>query len=112
MMTQRALPVFLAVFGAAFAVIYVVAMEWNWAALTYHPRINEWGLGIEPPRNGPAMYWYGWLATSAAGAAVLGLAALGLHSVVSARWWLRLGWLVPAGAIVAAVYLMSPFFLR
>ena len=26
--------------------------------------VGEWGLGVEKPRDGPAMYWYGWLATS------------------------------------------------
>jgi hypothetical protein len=32
----------LPIFAAAFAVIYVICVEANWALMTYHPRINEW----------------------------------------------------------------------
>jgi hypothetical protein len=111
-MPSRALPVFLSVFSAAFAVLYVLAMDHNWAALTYHPRPAEWGWGVEPPRNGPAMYWYGWMTTAGAGALAVAALALAAARTVPASLWFRLGWLAPAGAIVVALYLMSPFFLR
>ena len=111
-MSRGALPIFLAVFSALFGVIYVIAMDQNWAAFTYHPRPGEWGWGAEAARNGPAMYFYGWMATTLAGAAAGGVLILALRRLVPAAWWLHLGWAVPVGATVAAVYLMSPFFLR
>lgn len=111
-MSARALPVFLAAFSALFGVVYLFVMDQNWAAFTYHPRAGEWGLGVEPSRNGPAMYLYGWMATSLVGAAAIALLALPFRRLVPAPWWLHLGWLLPSGAIVAALYLMSPFFLR
>lgn len=111
-MSARSLPIFLAVFSALFGVIYLVVMDHNWAAFTYHPRPGEWGLGVEAVRNGPVMYLYGWMATTLAGATACGLLALALRRLLPAQWWLHLGWAAPLGATVAALYLMSPFFLR
>jgi len=102
---------FCAVFGAVFAILYVVAMESNWAAFTYHPRPMEFGLGVEPARDGPAMYWYGWLATSALGGATLGLIAMALPANVP-RLWHALAWVWPRGGMIAAGYFMIPFFTR
>ena len=44
------------IFAAAFAVIYVLAVEFNWALFTYHPKPGEWGWLVEPAKNGPPMY--------------------------------------------------------
>jgi hypothetical protein len=98
------------VFAAAFAVIYVFAVEQNWALVTYHPRIREWGWLVEPARSGPAMYWYGWLATSALGAVAASLVALPL----TRRWTppLWLGWVIPLIVMAVFVYLLRGFFLR
>ena len=111
-MSTRALPVLLAVFSALFGVIYLIVMDHNWAAFTYHPRPGEWGLGAEAARNGPAMYFYGWMTTALAATAVGCLLGLAVRRRLPATWWLHLGWLAPIGATVGAVYLMSPFFLR
>lgn len=111
-MSTRALPVFLAVSSALFGALYLIVMDHNWAAFTYHPRPGEWGLGAEAARNGPAMYFYGWMATTLAGTALGCALALALRRRVPATWWLHLGWAAPVGATVVAVYLMSPFFLR
>jgi hypothetical protein len=113
MNSDRAFLVFFGVFAAAFAVLYVIAMELNWAAFTYHPRLGLFELGAKPPRTGPAMYWYGWMATSALGgltAAVL--AMVGLANFLSAKAWLLISWVVPVGAMAAAAYFMLPFFTR
>ena len=99
---------FWAGFAATAGVLYVAAMELNWAAFTYHPRLGEWAWGVERPRSGPAMYWYGWLATAALGGSVAGAIAAALSRAESL--WFRLGWIVPAAAMVAAVYFMIPFF--
>lgn len=97
------------IFAAAFAVIYVVAVESNWALVTYHPRLNEWDWLTKPARSGPAMYWYGWIGTSLLAAAGVSLAALPL----TRRWqppvWI--GWAVPLAIMLVFVYLMRSFFL-
>ena len=111
-MSTRASAVFLTAFSLLFGAIYLYVMEHNLAAFTYHPRSGEWGLGIEAPRNGPVMFLYGWIATSAALAVAGAVLALVAQLVVPAVWWLRLGWIVPLGAAVISIYLMSPFFLR
>ena len=101
---------FIPIFAAAFAVIYVVAVEANWALVTYHPRLDEWDLLTQPARAGPAMHWYGWLATSFLGAAAVSLLAL----PVTRRWPppLWIGWAVPLAVMLVFVYLLRSFFLR
>ena len=104
--------VFWSAFAAVAGVLYVVAMELNWAAFTYHPRLIEFGLGVERPRSGPAMYWYGWIATATGGGLVAGMLALGAARGLAARYWLLVGWVVPAAAMIAACYFMIPFFTK
>ena len=111
-MSTRASAVFLTAFSLLFGAIYLYVMGHNLAAFTYHPRSGEWGLGIEAPRNGPVMFLYGWIATSAALAVAGAVLALVVRRLVPAVWWLRLGWMVPVVASVISIYLMSPFFLR
>jgi hypothetical protein len=98
------------IFAAAFAVIYVICVEMNWALVTYHPRINEWDWLTKPSRSGPAMHWFGWLGTSFLAASAISLAALPL----TRRWpppvWI--GWAVPLAVMCAFVYLLRSFFLR
>lgn len=64
MTTSRSFPVFAIVFAVVYAVAYVIAVEQNFALFTYHPALEEFGFLVEPPREGPAMYWYGWMATA------------------------------------------------
>jgi hypothetical protein len=98
------------IFAAAFAVIYVICVEANWALVTYHPRVNEWEWLTKPTKSGPPMYWYGWLATSFLAASAISLLALPL----TRRWpppvWI--GWAVPLAVMCAFVYLLRSFFLR
>jgi len=106
---MRLAPVF-PIFAAAFAVIYVCAVELNWALFTYHPRLGEWGWLAQAPKSGPAMHWYGWLATSALGATAVSLAYLPL-----ARRWpppLWLGWVIPLAVMASFLYFLRSFFLR
>ena len=98
------------IFAAAFAVIYVVSVEQNWALFTYHPRLGEWEWLTKPPKTGPAMYWYGWLATSFLGASAASLAWLPL-----VRRWpppLWLGWVIPLAVMASFLYFLRSFFLR
>lgn len=111
-MTQRSFSAFAIVFAVVFAVVYVIAVENNYALFTYHPAIGEWAAGVEKPRDGPAMYWYGWLATSGIIAAGAGLLAAWLPEGIARRLWPGWSWAVPVGVMVAFSYFLREFFLR
>ena len=98
------------IFAAAFAVIYVVSVEANWALVTYHPRINQWEFLTRPSKDGPAMYWFGWIGTTILAASAVSLLALPL----TRRWQppIWIGWAVPLAVMVAFLYLLRSFFLR
>jgi len=98
------------IFAAAFAVIYVVAVEANWALVTYHPRLHEWEFLTKPSKSGPAMHWFGWLGTSILAASAVSLAALPL----TRRWQppIWIGWVVPLLVMVSFLYFLRSFFLR
>jgi len=101
-----------AVFGIAFAVIYAPTMDLNWTLATYHPIQGIWQLGRAPPLAGgsPAMYWYGFVFTSALGAlAVTAIAALIPDNLMDRVPWRSLTWLVPICAIIYIGYVLLPY---
>ena len=112
MKLARALPVF----SIAFVVLYVVAMDNNWALVTYLPRSREWlPLVVEPVdirKTGPGMYWYGWLATAGLGAA----AAAVLWALLPRHWTRDIGaravWLVGVAAILVVAYILRGWFIH
>ena len=106
MSTEKVFPIF----AAAFAVIYVLAVEGNWALFTYHPKLGEWGWLAQPTKSGPPMYWYGWLATSTLGATATSLLTWPLVRRLSAQFWL--GWIVPLVVMLIFIYLFRDFFVR
>ncbi|MDB5651467.1 MAG: hypothetical protein JWL62_2987 [Hyphomicrobiales bacterium] len=106
MSPERTFPIF----GAAFALVYVVAEQWNIALMTYHPRINAWGPWTEAPRSGPAMYWYGWIGTALIGAVLVTLASLPLTKRRLPPAWI--GWAVPFAVMALFIYLLRAFFVR
>ncbi|HEY7661656.1 MAG TPA: hypothetical protein VH934_00890 [Xanthobacteraceae bacterium] len=96
--------IFAVVFGAAYAVIYVISTEVNLPLLTYHPATGDIGLLYQPPGRGPAMYWYGWMLTSLIGASALALIA----TVVPEPWLQRTLIFGAAGAVLyLAVYTLA-----
>jgi amino acid permease len=110
---------FASVFGTAFAVFYVVALKLDLALFTVYPSLGLVVLGTHRPRDAvdpalgflaPAMYWYGWAATAALGAVVVGL----LAAVMSERWarrvWRGWLWVVPMLAMLGCAYLTLPWF--
>ena len=111
-MTSRSSSAFATVFAVVFAVVYVVAVEKNYALLTYHPAIGEFDWWVEKPRSGPAMYWYGWMATAGIVAFVAGMVAALLPDAVKQRLWSGWSWVVPIGAMIVTSYLLREFFLR
>lgn len=93
------IPIFAAVFGIAFAVIYVICTEVNLPLVTYHPAIGELDMLRQPAKRGPAMYWYGWMLTSLVGA----LALAGIASVIPQAWLQRA---IAFGCLLALAYLV------
>ena len=111
-MTPRSFGVFAIVFAVVYALVYVVAVEANYALFTYHPALKEWGAGVQKARDGPAMYWFGWLVTSGIVATVAGFAATALPESVTRRLPSGLTWVVAIGVMIAFCYLLRSFFLR
>jgi hypothetical protein len=100
------------IFAATFAAAYFLAVLWNLTQFTYHPAIPEIGWGLQTPKDGPAMYWYGWIAS----ATLLGLAAAILLSFlprsIIEKWAPDLAWITPGITILALGWLLRSFFLR
>lgn len=111
-MTPRSFSVFSIVFAVVFAVAYIFVVEANYALITYHPIPGEWGLGVEKAQEGPAMYWFGWLATSGLIAAIAGGVATLLPESVTSRLWPGWTWVAAIGVMIAFCYLLGELFLR
>ena len=105
---------FAIVFGFGTTALYVICDMMNWPLFTYHPERTGWTCFMRRPRKGegPAMYWYGWTATSMLAAAVLGLLATFLPEHVSRKIPLALVWIVPVLAIPLLFYSLMPFWTR
>ena len=112
MSAVRSTPTFVIVFAVAFAVVYLLAVENNWALFTYHPALEEFGWFVEKTKDGPAMYWYGWLATAALGAAIIATLASWLPGAVTERIAPLWSWLIPSLVMINFAYLLRSFFLR
>lgn len=112
MTVPRSFPVFAVVFAAAYAVAYLVCVDKNYALFTYHPAIYEFGLGVQKPKDGPAMYWFGWIATSGAFAGAVALAACWLPQSLTRRLWSGWSWAVPVAVMLVFCYLLRGYFLR
>jgi len=110
--TSSRFPVFAIVFAVAYAVAYVIAMEKNYALFTYHPALEEFGFLVERPKEGPAMYWYGWMATAGIVALVAGLIACFVPERVTKRLWSGWSWAVPLAVMFVLGYLLRGYFIR
>jgi hypothetical protein len=111
-MTRRALPVFAIVFTVVFAAAYLVAVWKNYALFTYHPATGRLGAGVQRPGEGPAMYWYGWIATASLAGLVSGLAACLVPERLARKLWTGWSWLVPLCVVLVFCYLLRNYFLR
>lgn len=106
-------------YGPAFAVLYVIALVRDLALFTVYPSLGIVLLGthhsadIVSPSIAfaiPAMYWYGWAATAALGALVVGVVAAFLPERWTRRFSLEWSWVVPVAAMAACVYHTMPWF--
>jgi hypothetical protein len=102
--------VFAVTFAAVYAAVYYVVLVNNWPVFSYGPAVGEWTLFNHAASDGPTMYWYGWIMSSAIIAAVVG-AIVSLVPESLARWlWSGLAWLVPVCAIAAIFHLLGGYF--
>ena len=104
---------FALVFAIAFPLWYIASDMARLPMFTYHPGpdLFEWGWVKARRDEGPAMYWYGWLATSALGSTVLGGLACLLPQKLTQRIPLALAWLVPLLLTPLLVYSLK-FYWR
>ena len=104
---------FTLVFGVCFAILYVICDMAALPLFTYHPGTDRIDFGYTPARRdeGPAMYWYGWIATSALGAGIFGLLATVLPEKVSSKIPLALAWIVPIVLLPVLIYSLK-FYWR
>ena len=110
---------FACAYGAAFAVLYVVAVKADLALITVYPLFGMILPGTHHAADvadpaiafaNPAIYWYGWTATAAVGALIFGVAAAVMPQRWTERVWSGWVWLVPAAAMIACIYLTLPWF--
>jgi amino acid permease len=106
-------------YGTAFAVLYVVTLKLDLALFTVYPSLGVVLLGTHHPSDVadpslgfvvPAMYWYGWTATAAIGALILGLVAALLPERWTGRIWSGWLWVASVSAMIACIYLTMPWF--
>ena len=111
--TSAAFRKFAVVMGIAAPIIYTLCEMRNWPLFTYHPGTNRVDLGFSPAvRNqGPAMYWYGWTATTLIGSAILGAIAAMLPDRFVKKIPLSLVWIAPLAVIPILIYALR-FFWR
>lgn len=104
--------VFAVTFAAVYAAVYYVVLTNNWPLFSYGPALGEWTLFNHAASDGPTMYWYGWIATTAIVAAAAALVVALLPGNPGRRLWSGLAWLVPLGSIAAIAHLLSGYFTR
>ena len=105
--------------GTAPAALYVVAHKLDLALFTDYPSLGIVLLGTHHSRDtvapamgflAPAMYWYGWTATGALGALLIGIMAACVPTQWTRRFWLGWLWVIPTLAMIACIYLTLPWF--
>jgi len=112
--SSKAFGAFAIVFAIAAPIVYVACELDNWPLFTFHPGTNRVDLGWAAPHanEGPAMYWYGWTATTLIVSALLGLVASWLPIRVSEKIPLFLIWLLPLPALAILAYVLMPFWTK
>ena len=95
--------IFSLLFGAVY---YACVYKVDWALFYYYPETNAFYLRAHPD-DGPAVLWYGWMATSALVSIPL---ALIVPRRIADRLWNGLLWLVPIGTVVAIFIHESRWF--
>ena len=94
-------------------IVYVACEMQNWPLFTYHPGTNrlDWLYSPAVRNEGPAMYWYGWTATTVIVSGAAGILATLLPERLTARIPLSLTWIVPLASVPVLIYALK-FFWR
>ena len=100
------------VFAVAYTIVYLIAVWNNYALFTYHPALNEIDMGVQKSRDGPAMYWFGWMSTAFLGALAVCLPACLVPERVMQRLWSGWTWVVAIIVLLLFAYLNRNFFVR
>jgi hypothetical protein len=105
---------FVVTFAIAGTLIYLLCLEMNWPLFTFHPATNRivWGWEASRSGEGPAMYWYGWTATSLLAGAILGFLATLLPESVTRKIPLILVWLLPILSIPYLIWDLRQWWLH
>jgi hypothetical protein len=104
-------------FAVAFAIVapifYTICEMRNWPLFTFVPATDSVYLGFCAPalEQGPPMYWYGWIATSFLGSALLCSIVLLVPSAALRRIPLALTWITPLLMVPILIYALR-FFWR
>ncbi len=107
-------------FSTAFALVYAAARTMGLALFTVYPSLGVVLPGMHRSRDvadpameflAPEMWWYGWTATAAIGALVIGgLVAALVPERWSRRPWPGWAWVTAVAAMLVCVYLTLPWF--
>jgi hypothetical protein len=111
-MTTGRAAVFVIVFAAVYTAVYLIAVEKNYALFTYHPALEEFGFLVEKPREGPAMYWYGWIASATVAGFAIATVACWIPGRFVKRLWPGWAWLVPIAVMFLFTYMLKGYFLH
>jgi hypothetical protein len=102
------------IFSAAYAVLYLGAMYYNLALFTYYPAAKQFYplVPATPQARGPAMFWYGWIATAALGALALSVLSLAVPARWEMRVWPGWSWLAPIAVFLTLIVILRAWFIR
>ena len=81
-----------AVFSMISTITYVLAYNFGWQMFRYYPLVKQVTLDALPKAAGPAMMYYGWMATAALAGLVV---ALIVPPKFAARLPSAVAWVVP-----------------
>jgi hypothetical protein len=105
---------FAIVFGVSAPIVYTISEILALPLFTFHPATYRFEWGWAPGRSGegPAMYWYGWVAGMLVACTVLGWLATFVPERFIQKIPLALLWLLPILAIFPLVWALMPFWTK
>ena len=95
-------------FSIGFCLAYMPVFTFDWPLFLYYPLHGTLSRTPLPADNGPAMHWYGLVATATLCGLVAALVGRDRWIGEGARTWL---WLVPALTMIEILYPLRVFFL-
>jgi hypothetical protein len=95
-------------FSIAFGLSYILIFARDWRLFLYYPLPRKFSLVRLSGDVGPDMHWYGFFASAAIVAAIVGLLCKDRWWPAKLRPWL---WLAPLMTMVSITYLLKHFFI-